>query len=189
MKRNYKNYLLAILSMLIICITIAVITVYIDNVITLSYDIYFHELKNIYRSIRTIFTFGGIAFVVQQYLVILKSSRKDYCVLKALGATRHNIQTLIFTQVLTIVMITIPVGFLSGSIITSLFVNCFNDFTIGTEAGKLIDAYKICFIISGIVCCIVAFIGVYVERRIWCTPLSSIISDQQVFRKDTEDIW
>lgn len=183
------NYLLAIISILITCITFAVITIYIDNVLALSSENTYRGWNDFYESIRTIFIIGGITFVVQQYYVILKSNKKDYSILLALGATKHNIRTLIISQVITIIILTIPVGFFSGFITSNMIMSRIDDFVLGVDRWKQLDVNFICYMISGVICCFVIFIGAYVERDIWHAPLSCIFSDRHVGGKEVEELW
>ena len=175
--RHRINYALVILSIIAAYIAIAVTMVYIDNILVLSTVNESSNLRYLYISIRTIFIIGGIAFVISQYYNIIKSGIRDYCILKALGATTHNIRMLILVQMVFLFIITIPFGLFGGYILTCNILELIDGFSLNREALRVIDSADTFMLIAGIAGCFIISLGLYLERGISKIPLTSIISD------------
>jgi len=127
--RYRRSYLYVVLSMVSAYIMISIITIYIDNIMAPSMKLPYRNMHYIYVSIRTIFVIGGITLLINQYYNIMKSSTRDYCILKALGATKYNIRKLILMQAILLFIITIPLGLFLGHTLTNSILNIFADVT------------------------------------------------------------
>jgi ABC-type antimicrobial peptide transport system permease subunit len=182
--RNKWNYLLVILSIIATYVTMAVIMVYIDNFLILSDDYINTNFRHLYISIRTVFLSAGAALVISQYYNIMKSSLRDYFILKSLGATRYNIRLLIFIQAVFLIVITIPFGFLSGHILTKYMISFMNDFALNNNTTEIMDSTSTFFFIAGITCLFIITIGVHLERGVRNMPLGKIMADNTVIGKE-----
>jgi len=178
------SYLFVIVSLIVTYIAVAILTVYIDNVLTLGTEIPFPNLQYIYGSIRTIFILGGITFIIYQYFTIMKASMKDYYILKALGATNHNIRVLLFIQVMLVIVITVPLGLSTGHYFTDLILNLLDGFILNRGTMELVNSSNTYYILTASLCCIIISFGVYMEIGIRKMPLSDIMSDSSVIWED-----
>ncbi len=182
--RNYLNYLYVILSIIITYLLVAVMMIYMDNVAMLSAGTANSNLHYIYITIRSIFFFGGLTFIISQYYNIMKSGTKDYCILKSLGATNDTIRYLILIQMIFLMLISIPIGLLSGFLVTGKITNFLKNYTIATDTLNWINTSVTFYIAAGIICCLIISIGIYQERRLRKMPLSNIFSDNTLADKD-----
>jgi predicted lysophospholipase L1 biosynthesis ABC-type transport system permease subunit len=146
----------------------------------------YQDLGYLYISIRTIFVIGGITLLVYQYYNIMKSGTRDYCILKALGATKHNIRKLILMQVISLIIITIPLGLFLGNRLTNMILNFFADVTMSNSAVDIIDSSNTILLASGSLCAFIICIGIYMERGIQKTSLANILSERFMTRKEVE---
>ncbi len=182
--KNYLSYLRIIFSIILTYVLLAFTIVYMDNVLILSTEPVYSNLHNIFISIRTIFFMAGITFIIYQYYNIMKSSVREYCILRGLGATKNTIRILILLQMFFLLIISIPIGLSGGYYITGLILRFIEDFTV--------KYYKIDWIVSSTTfcltavafCCFIISLGIYLERGIRKMPLSCILSDWSITLKE-----
>jgi Putative GTPases (G3E family) len=182
--RNYLNYLYVILSIIITYLLVAVLMIYMDNVSILSGGSEHSNLHYIYITIRSIFFLGGFTFIISQYYNIMKSGTKDYCVLKGLGATNDTIRYLIFLQTIFLIFISIPVGLLSGYLLTGKITDFLENYMVARDTLDWINTSVTFYITAGVICCFIISIGIYQERRLRKMPLSKIFLDNTLVGKD-----
>lgn len=182
--RHRFNYILVIFSIIAAYIAIAITMIYIDNILVLSTENKSANIRYLYISIRTIFMIGGITFVISQYYNIMKSGVRDYCILKALGATKHNIRILIFVQIIFLIVITIPMGLFGGYIITGSILSLLGGFSLNQNTLRIIDSSSTFLLIAGAACCFIISLGIYLEIGIRKMPLSNILSDNEIIGKE-----
>jgi ABC-type antimicrobial peptide transport system permease subunit len=182
--RHRYNYLIIILSIIGTYIAMAVTLVYMDNLLFLSSENMYPYLHYLYISLRTIFAIGGITFIISQYYNIMRSGVRDYCILKALGATRQNIKNLIFLQMIFLIIITVPIGLFTGYLLTGSILELLDSFSLNQNTLDFIDSINTFFIIAGIACCFIISIGIYLERGIRKLPLSSILTDSTIMGEE-----
>lgn len=181
--RYRKNYLYVILSMIAAYMIITIITIYIDNIQALSMALLYKNLRYLYVSIRTIFVVGGVTLLLNQYYHIMKSSTKDYCILKALGATKCNIRSLIFMHAVLLIITTIPLGLFLGQMLTNGLLHFFAAVIMNSTSVEVIASSNTFLLISGSLCGFIICIGIYLERGIRKMPLSNILSDHSAIGK------
>jgi ABC-type antimicrobial peptide transport system permease subunit len=162
---------------------ISIITIYIDNIMALSMSLPYKNLRYIYVSIRTIFVVGGVTLLLNQYYSIMKSSTKDYCILKALGATKINIRRLMYIQVVSLIIITIPLGLFLGQMLTNSLLHFFAAIIMNSTTVEVIDSSNTFLLVSGSLCGFIICIGIYLERGVRKMPLSNILSDYSAIGK------
>jgi ABC-type lipoprotein release transport system permease subunit len=162
---------------------ITIITIYIDNIQALSMALLYKNLRYLYVSIRTIFVVGGVTLLLNQYYHIMKSSTKDYCILKALGATKCNIRSLIFMHAVLLIITTIPLGLFLGQMLTNGLLHFFAAVIMNSTSVEVIASSNTFLFISGSLCFFIICIGIYLERGIRKMPLSNILSDHSAIRK------
>ena len=184
--RNKYNYLIVTLSIILIYIIISVLMIYIDNILILSSEFMFPNFRYLYISIRTVFLIGGITFIISQYYNIMKAGTRDYLIMKSLGATKGIVRSLIVIQIVLLILITIPLGLFSGYLLSNLILNSISDFSLSTHTQDLLDSTRTFYIIAVSACCFIISIGIYLERGISRTPVSSIIIESVTNKKD---VW
>lgn len=182
--RNHFNYLRVILSIILTYIILAIIMVYMDNVLILSTEPVYTNMHYIFISIRTIFFIAGITYIINQYHSIMKSGMRDYCILRGLGATRNIIRILIFLQMLFLVIISIPIGLLGGYMLTGFIVRFLDEFSIEYHTIDWVVSSTTFYLAAGAFCCFILSIGIYLERGVRKMPLSNILSDCPITSKE-----
>ncbi len=175
--KNKTSYLYLILSIIITYISIAVLMVYIDNVLILSTDYTYSSFQYLFLSIRTVFIIAGVSFVASQYYSIMKSGLMNYYILKSLGATKRNIRVLLLIQALLLIFITLPVGLYSGYMLCGIVLKGLSEFTLNSSTREMFSSISPCFTIAAATSCIIFSIGIYLERGINKRSLSNIMSD------------
>lgn len=174
--KNRMGFLLVTLSTMAGFVAIAVLTVYIDNVLILSSD-YYPGFRYLYLSIRTLFIIAGIFFIIGQYYNIMKTGMKDYLILKSLGATGGDMRKLIFLKGMILILIILPLGLYGGFSLTSLIMKCLSSFSVDHGAEKLLNSTNT-FITAAIAgCCIIAAIGIYLDQGVRKMPLTSHLTE------------
>ncbi|MDD3174190.1 MAG: FtsX-like permease family protein [Herbinix sp.] len=182
--RNYLNYLFVVLSIVVTYILSAITMVYMDNILILSTESLYSNLHYIYISVRTIFFIAGITFVISQYYNIMKSSMRDYYILRGLGATKNTIRILIILQIIFLMVVSIPIGLLGGYILTGYIINFLGKFSLNHNTLEWIASSTTFFLLAGATCCLIISIGVYLEIGVRKMPLSNILSDYPIIGKE-----
>lgn len=182
--RNRFNYLMVVFSIAFAYLIIAVMMIYIDNIIVLSSQREYSDLRYLYISLRTVLLIGGIIFAINQYYNIMKSSIRDFCIMRGLGATNQNIRSLISLQVILLIIISIPIGLLGGYLLTSLFLGLLEEFSLDQNTLKWIASSTTFAVTAGVTCCFIISTGIYLERESRKIPLSDILSDNSLLGKE-----
>jgi predicted lysophospholipase L1 biosynthesis ABC-type transport system permease subunit len=138
----------------------------------------------IYIGIRTIFFIAGITFIISQYYNIMKSSIKDYCILRGLGASKHNIQSLIFIQVVFLIIISIPVGLYCGYLLTGMIIHLLGNYTVEQNTMNWIVSTNTFYAVAGVTCLLIIAIGIYLEIGTRKMSISDIFSRSPVIDKE-----
>ncbi len=175
--KNKKNYLYVILSIIAAYVLIAVLMVYIDNVLILSSDFFYPDFRYLYHSIRAVFIIAGVSYVSNQYYSVMKSGLRDYLILRQIGATRYNIRILILVQILCLILITTPVGLLSGFSITDMVLKVISSYSLNTDSSEMINTTQTFFIIVGAASCFIISVGIYLDREIKKMPCSNLLTE------------
>ena len=183
--RNKFNYLMVILSILASYLLISLVMVFVDNILILSKDVTGPDLSHIYIGIRSVFVLAGFSLIFSQCYNIMKSSLREYCILKTLGATRSNIRILISIQTLTLVILTVPLGFYGGHLITGIILDVLAAYSLNNDTKEMVNSVSTLLLVVGIVCAFIFILGAYLERGIRKMPLTNILSDNLTFGKET----
>jgi predicted lysophospholipase L1 biosynthesis ABC-type transport system permease subunit len=173
-----------ILSIIGTYIAMAVAMIYIDNLFILSMNYRYPNFRYLFVSIRTLVIIGGITFIISQFYSIMSSGIRDYCILKALGATKHNIRILIMLQMIFLIIITVPIGLFTGYILTGSILKFLGSFSLNQRTLALIESANTFLMAAAIACCFIISIGIYLDRGIRKMPLSSFASDNTVIGKE-----
>lgn len=182
--RNKLYYLYIIISIVLSYIAISAIMIYIDNTLILGSDFIYPSFRYIYISIRTVFIIGGILLIVSQYYNVMKSSIRDYCILKTLGATKNIIRMLIFIQIVFLMIITSPIGLYTGYILSNLIINSLGSFSLNSSSKDLINSSNTFYLIAGIASCIIIGFGIYLEWGVRKMRISSFILGNTAMNKE-----
>lgn len=164
--KNKINYLFVIISLIASYVLISVTMIYMEKILALSNEQIYNNIQYLYISISTLIYIGGIVFIISQYHTILENSIKDYCILKVLGATMHNITLLIMLQMIFLIIISVPMGLWGGYIATSIILSLLGDFSANLNITKWIESYDIFLASSCITCCCIILAGIYLKVEV-----------------------
>jgi ABC-type antimicrobial peptide transport system permease subunit len=114
-----------------------------------------------YSSIQTILIIASGIFIINQFYHIMRSSSKDYIIIKALGATKNQIRSLIFIQAVLLFLFTVPLGICIGMTASDFILNSLSEFAV--HKLKLLDSSIIILFISGMISCAIIVIGILLE--------------------------
>lgn len=175
--KNRISYLFIVLSIIVTYIVTSITMIYTENVLILNSEPTFSNMHYISISIRTVFIIAGITFVVSQYFNNMKSSVRDYNILRGLGATKKNIRCFIYVQMIFLIIISIPIGLLSGNLLAGLLIRCVGTISLNENVLEWMASATTFYILAGVILFIIIIIGVFLEREITKSPLANIFSD------------
>lgn len=187
--RNKRNYLLVVLSIIFAYLSISLIMVYMDNVLYLSSEFMYPRIHYIYTGFRSVIIIGGIFFIIIQYYNIMKSSLRDYCIFKTLGATKRIIRILITLQEVVLIFITLPIGLFFGNTSCILIINSFANLTVNDNVIKLLDSFVVFIVFTVIASSFIICIGFHLEKSVRKLPLSVTLSDKTSLGKEVSWLW
>jgi len=175
--KNKVNYLQIVATIITVYIVMTVLLTYINSVLNLVTDSMHPNFLYLYFSMRSVLIIGGLTIIINQYYNIMITNKKDYYILKVLGATKMNIDTLILLQIMLLISITIPTGMLCIYFIRGAISEIFEIQSINNIVKEQTVSNKTFIIIVSVAMCIIIYMGYYLAKGIRKTSLSSILSD------------
>lgn len=181
----YIKYLLVAFSIVLSYLIISVTTVYADNILVFSSESVYSEMRYLYISILTIFSIAGLSLILYQYLNIIKSSMRDYCLARGLRVTKHNIRMLILLQVVLLIIVSLPVGLLCGYLLTEAIISLIGNVTRGQQyIWSRVTSTTTLFFVAGVISSLIIAIGVYLDLLVRKKPIDNILSDSFLVGKE-----
>jgi ABC-type antimicrobial peptide transport system permease subunit len=184
LNKNKMNYIFVILSIMVSLLTIAVISIYIDNILAISKGMPSEKLRYIFGSIQTIFCLAAVSYVLNQYYTILKSDIRDFSLIKAFGATKQDLRILILFEVVLLIVFTIPLGVFGGIVLVNILLYVLPDMSLRTSTIALLDYSAVSLVISAIIICFIIITGIKIEVGIRKISPSQILSENSIFGKE-----
>lgn len=175
--KNRRNYLFGVFLIIIALIAITIITIYIENILVMSMELPLPNLRFTFGSIQTIFCISGATFVVDQFNKIMKSNMRDISILKALGATKHNIRVFILLQAVLLIVMTLPMGLVIGIFLTKQILKFLVEVSFYDSINVLFYSGVTFFLISAGICFSIMMIGIDIEKGVRKMPPSQILSE------------
>lgn len=176
--RNYKKYLLLGFSIVLVHLLNVITMIYLNLMLSMNTAIEHSVIRYKVVGILTVFFIAGFIIILHQYLNIMKSGMRDYYILLGLGATKRNIQFLIFVQSVFLIVISIPIGLLCGYALTGFITGYLGEYTLNHNILGRLTSVTTLLLVAGVIGSYILSIAVYLERKIRKLPLSYIFSDR-----------
>lgn len=164
LRRNKFNYILGILSISLSIVITSLLFLVVENfsnIINQETNLTYILFK--FRCIQTIICFLCGIVIFHIYFRLMKSSCKEFGLLKMLGANTFQIRFLIVSQIMFLLLITVPIGLYLGiEMIDQIFL--LTKDIVFTSLVYSISITKFYFVLLFVVGGIVLSAGVLIER-------------------------